>query len=68
MTTAAPSTPAGPAAVTPERVVEILQRTELGAALWRAAVNEALVEMYQARVEQLERLHAPAPDGEGSDQ
>ena len=41
--------------VPPERVVEILVREPLGAALWRAAANEAMVEVYQRRVEELER-------------
>ena len=41
--------------VTPERVVEILCRDPLGAALWRAAANEALADAYRDRVEQLER-------------
>jgi hypothetical protein len=41
--------------VSPERVVEILCRDPLGAALWRAAANEGLVEAYQRRIEELER-------------
>lgn len=44
-------------AVPPERVVQILCRTELGEALWRAAANEALVEVLAERVEQLEKQH-----------
>jgi hypothetical protein len=44
-----------PLTVSPERVVEILTRDPLGAALWRAAANEALVQVYQERVDELER-------------
>ena len=40
-----------PVTVTPERVVEILCRDPLGAALWRAAANEALADAYRERYE-----------------
>lgn len=43
--------------VSPQQVVEILCREPLGAALWRAAANEALVEVYRERVEALQRQH-----------
>jgi hypothetical protein len=41
--------------VPPERVVQILCREPLGEALWRAAANEALVELLAERVGQLEQ-------------
>ncbi len=41
-----------PVTVSPEQVVAILCRDALGAALWRAAANEALVEAYRQRYEQ----------------
>lgn len=44
--------------VPPERVVQILCRDQLGAALWRAAANEALVEVLAERIEQLEKQHS----------
>ena len=47
MTDASP----GPVTVTPERVVEILCRDPLGAAMWRAAANEALADAYRERYE-----------------
>jgi hypothetical protein len=43
--------------VPPERVVQILCRAPLGEALWRAAANEALVELLAERVGQLEQQH-----------
>jgi hypothetical protein len=46
--------------VTPERVVEILCRDPLGAALWRAAASEAIANVYRERIEQLERQQRPA--------
>lgn len=49
-----------PMSVPSERVVEILTRDPLGAALWRAAANEALVEIYAQRIEQLEKQKSPA--------
>lgn len=39
-------------AVPPERVVQILCREPLGEALWRAAANEALVELLADQLEQ----------------
>jgi len=47
--------------VSTERVMEILQRDPLGAALLRAAVAEATCEIYAARIEQLEQQKASAP-------
>lgn len=44
--------------VSSDRVIEILTRDAIGAALWRAAVAEATVEVYRDRVEQLERQQA----------
>lgn len=41
--------------VSSDRVMEILQRDPLGAALLRAAIAEATVEVYQRRIEELER-------------
>lgn len=41
--------------VPPERVVQILCRSELGAALWRAASFEAINEVLAERVDQLEQ-------------
>lgn len=38
--------------VPPERVVQILCREPLGEALWRAAANEALVELLAAQLGQ----------------
>lgn len=49
-----------PMTVTPERVVEILCRDPLGAALWRAAVAEATCETYQKRIGQLEQQQGSA--------
>jgi hypothetical protein len=37
--------------VSPEQVVAILCRDPLGAALWRAAANEALADAYRERYE-----------------
>lgn len=45
--------------VSVERVLEILQRTELGSALVRAAIAEASVELMQQRIDQLERRQIP---------
>ncbi|QJY46647.1 hypothetical protein [Pseudonocardia broussonetiae] len=53
------------ATVSPERIVAILQRTELGAAMWRAATYEAISEVQAERISELERQHGPAAD-EGS--
>ena len=44
----------------PNKIVDRLCRTELGLALWRAAVAEETVEVYRARVEQLEQQNSPA--------
>jgi hypothetical protein len=41
--------------VSPERVVEILCREPLGAALWRAAAAEAIADAMAERLEQLEQ-------------
>jgi len=46
--------------VSTERVMEILHRDPLGAALVRAAVAEATCEIYAARIEQLEQQKSPA--------
>jgi hypothetical protein len=46
--------------VPPERVVQILCREPLGEALWRAAANEALVELLAERVGQLEQQNQGA--------
>lgn len=45
--------------VSPEQVVAILCRDPLGAALWRAAANEALADAYRERYEKVvgERQH-----------
>ena len=43
--------------VPPERVHQILCRTELGKALWQAAANEALAEVLAERIDQLEQQH-----------
>jgi hypothetical protein len=48
--------------VSPEQVVQILCRDPLGAALWRAAANEALADAYRERVDQLERQKSAATD------
>jgi hypothetical protein len=40
--------------VSSDRVIDILTRDPMGAALWRAAVAEATVEAYQKRVAELE--------------
>ena len=40
--------------VSSDRVIDILTRDAMGAALWRAAVAEATVEAYQKRVAELE--------------
>lgn len=40
--------------VAPEQVVQVLQRTELGAALWRAALWEAVAEAQRTRIADLE--------------
>jgi hypothetical protein len=44
--------------VSSDRVMEILQRDPLGAALLRAAIAEATVEVCQRRIEELERPSA----------
>jgi len=44
----------------PNKIVDRLCRTELGLALWRAAVAEETAEVYRARVEQLEQQKSPA--------
>jgi len=41
--------------VSSDRVMEILQREPLGAALLRAAIAEATAEAWQAKCEQLEK-------------
>jgi len=41
--------------VSSDRVLEILQRDPMGAALLRAAIAEATCEVWQARVAELER-------------
>ena len=41
--------------VSSDRVIDILTRDPMGAALWRAAVAEATVEAYQQRVAELEK-------------
>jgi len=41
--------------VSSDRVMEILQREPLGAALLRAAIAEATAEAWQAKYEQLEK-------------
>lgn len=47
--------------VPPERVVEILTRDPLGAALWRAAAAEAVAEALADRVEQLQQQNQQPP-------
>lgn len=55
------ATPTGTAdRVSTERVLEILQRDPVGAALLRAAVAEATCEIMQQRIDQLERQQIPA--------
>jgi hypothetical protein len=44
--------------VSSDRVIEILTREAMGAALWRAAVAEATVEAYQQRASSRERVRA----------
>ena len=51
--------PSGPTP-DPNKIVDRLCRTELGLALWRAAVAEETVEVYRTRVEQLEQQKSPA--------
>lgn len=46
--------------VSTERVLEILQRDPIGAALLRAAVAEATCETYQKRIDQLEQQQGSA--------
>jgi hypothetical protein len=53
------SDPSGPTP-DPNKIVDRLCRTELGLALWRAAVAEETAEMWRARVEQLEQQRSPA--------
>ncbi len=45
--------------VSTERVMEILQRDPVGAALLRAAVAEATCEIYAERIKALEEQKAP---------
>jgi hypothetical protein len=45
--------PSGPV-VSPQAVLEVLMRSELGSALWRAAHFEALSEILSARIAELE--------------
>lgn len=45
--------------VSSDRVIDLLTREPLGAALWRAAVAEATVEAYQQRVAELEKAAGP---------
>lgn len=52
-----------PPNVSSDRVLEILQREPLGAALLRAAIAEATVEVYQRRVTELERKPGEAASG-----
>ena len=52
--------PPAPDRVSIERVLEIIQRAPMGAALVRAAVAEATVELMQQRIDQLERQQVPA--------
>lgn len=59
--TAAQNPSQGPQ-VSSDRVIDILTRDAMGAALWRAAVAEATVEAYQKRVAELEKT-AEAPRG-----
>lgn len=47
--------------VSPERVVEILVRDPLGAALWRAAAAEAVAQVLAERVEQLQTQQQQQP-------
>lgn len=46
--------------VSSDRVLEILQRDPLGAALLRAAIAEATCEVLQDRVDQLQKQKSPA--------
>jgi hypothetical protein len=48
-----------PPTVSPDKVVQRLCSSELGLALWRAAVAEETVELYRERVDQLEGQQAP---------
>lgn len=54
----AASPPGGDQRISSDRVLEILQREPIGAALLRAAIAEASCEVLQARINQLE-----SPDG-----
>jgi hypothetical protein len=47
-------------AVSPDKVVERLCRTELGLALWRAAIAEETVDVLRERITQLEQQKSPA--------
>jgi hypothetical protein len=51
--------PSQPPQVSSDRVIEILTRDVMGAALWRAAIAEATVEAYQRRVTELEKAATP---------
>lgn len=60
-----PDQSAGQFVVSPDNIVERLCRTELGLALWRAAVAEETVEIFRSRIEHLEQQKSPsaeAPD------
>jgi hypothetical protein len=46
--------------VSSDRVIEILTREAMGAALWRAAVAEATVEAYQQRLAELTQDKTPS--------
>lgn len=46
--------------ISTDQIAQVLQRTELGVALWRAATFEAIAEVQQARIAELEQQKAPA--------
>lgn len=54
-----------PLTVPPEHVVDVLCRTDLGKALWRAAQYEALAEIQHARIAELEQAPTYPPTDPG---
>jgi hypothetical protein len=57
-----PPAPGAPDRISSDRVLEILQREPLGAALLRAAIAEASCEVLQAQIDELKKRqqHDPA--------
>lgn len=50
-----------PPKISSDRVIEILTRDPMGAALWRAAVAETTCEAYQQQLAELTRDKTPSP-------